>query len=578
MSRIYSNIVPQDKVREKQKETLQIIANSLTKSFGPMGSSTAIVTNLDKNGVNITLEYTKDGHTIIKHIKFNDTIERSVQDLLVDLTRYVVKEVGDGTTSAILLCNSIYKCLCENNAFVTSPPSDIVKKFDDVIQEVNRRILAKGRECTLDDIYDIALISTNNNIEISKTLKEVYDKYGLETYIDVGTSNEIDNIVRDYDGMTLETGFSNICFINNRADNTSRIKNPKVYAFKDPIDTPEMISFMDVILDTNIINPVRENRNAPEFTPTVILCRKITPDASSYLESVVKLMNNPLYKDQIPLLIVSDIHQDYLFEDIAMMCGSPFIKKYLSPELQEKDQEVGLAPTLETVINFCGGAESIEASSTKTKIIKPAKMFEEDGETYSQDYYTHVQYLEKEIERLKGENADINDIGQARRRLNSFKGHMVDFLVGGITLSDKQNLKASVEDAVLNCRSAVKYGVGYGANFMALSVLKEMKDELMEHNDNNTIVNILYDSYVELASILYSSMGCDTKDIVDESIKNGCPLNIRTNKYDHKVLSSIRSDVVILETINKIMTLMYTCNQYLVQTPMHNIYVAEDRD
>lgn len=577
MSEIYSNIVPQNKVRQIQKETLQIIANSLTKSFGPMGSSTAIVTNSDKNGVNIALEYTKDGHTIVKNIRFNYPIERSIQDLLVDLTRYVVKEVGDGTTSAILLCNSIYKCLCENNAFVTSPPSDIISKFNEVIQQVNEKILAKGRECTLDDIYDIALISTNNNVDIAMTLKNVYEKYGLETYIDVGTSNEIFNIIKDYDGMTLETGFSNICFINNRADNSSIIKNPKVYSFKDPIDTPEMISFMDVILDTNIINPVRENRSNPQFVPTVILCKKITPDASSYLESVVKLMNNPAYKDQIPLLIVSDIHQDYLFEDIAMMCGSPFIKKYLNPELQEKDQEVGLAPTLESVINFCGGAELIEATSTKTKIIKPAKMFKKDG-SYSEEYDTHVQYLEKEIERLKAENADLNDIGQARRRLNSFKGHMVDFLVGGITLSDKQNLKAAVEDAVLNCRSAVKYGVGYGANFMALSVLKEIKDDLIKNNDNNTIVNILYDSYVELASILYSSMGCDAKDIIDESIKNDCPLNIRTNKYDHKVLSSIRSDVVILETINKIMTLMYTCNQYLVQTPVHNIYIAEDRD
>ena len=577
MSEIYSNIVPQNKVRQIQKETLQIIANSLTKSFGPMGSSTAIVTNSDKNGVNIALEYTKDGHTIVKNIRFNYPIERSIQDLLVDLTRYVVKEVGDGTTSAILLCNSIYKCLCENNAFVTSPPSDIISKFNEVIQQVNEKILAKGRECTLDDIYDIALISTNNNVDIAMTLKNVYEKYGLETYIDVGTSNEIFNIIKDYDGMTLETGFSNICFINNRADNSSIIKNPKVYSFKDPIDTPEMISFMDVILDTNIINPVRENRSNPQFVPTVILCKKITPDASSYLESVVKLMNNPAYKDQIPLLIVSDIHQDYLFEDISMMCCSPFIKKYLNPELQEKDQEVGLAPTLESVINFCGGAELIEATSTKTKIIKPAKMFKKDG-SYSEEYDTHVQYLEKEIERLKAENADLNDIGQARRRLNSFKGHMVDFLVGGITLSDKQNLKAAVEDAVLNCRSAVKYGVGYGANFMALSVLKEIKDDLIKNNDNNTIVNILYDSYVELASILYSSMGCDAKDIIDESIKNDCPLNIRTNKYDHKVLSSIRSDVVILETINKIMTLMYTCNQYLVQTPVHNIYIAEDRD
>ena len=68
MSKIYSNIVPEAKVRAKQKETLQIIANSLEKSFGPKGSTTAIVKNMDKNGVNISLDYTKDGYTIVKSI------------------------------------------------------------------------------------------------------------------------------------------------------------------------------------------------------------------------------------------------------------------------------------------------------------------------------------------------------------------------------------------------------------------------------------------------------------------------------------------------------------------------------
>ena len=155
MSKIYSNIVPETKVREKQKETLQIIANALSKSFGPKGSTTAIVKNMDKNGVNISLDYTKDGHTIVKSIAFDYPIERSVQNILTELTRYVVKEVGDGTTSAILICNSVFKCLCNKGIFNTGLPADIIANFNTVISEVNKRILNKGRECTLDDIYNL---------------------------------------------------------------------------------------------------------------------------------------------------------------------------------------------------------------------------------------------------------------------------------------------------------------------------------------------------------------------------------------------------------------------------------------
>ena len=90
---------------------------------------------------------------------------------------------------------------------------------------------------------------------------------------------------------------------------------------------------------------------------------------------------------------------------------------------------------------------------------------------------------------------------RAKRRLNCFRGNMIDILVGGITLADRDNLKASVEDAVLNCRSASINGVGFGANFMALSVLDQMKDEPEYIGD--TIVQILYKTYRELFTLLY---------------------------------------------------------------------------
>jgi len=286
----------------------------------------------------------------------------------------------------------------------------------------------------------------------------------------------------------------------------------------------------------------------------------------------VKLMNQ--YPGQIPLLMVTDIHQEYLYEDIAKMCGAPFIKKYLNPELQQLDVEKGLAPTLETITGFCGSAEMVEADQLKTKIINPKKMFNEDG-SYSEDYKTMLSYLETQVEKCKQEDAGIEAISRAKRRLNSFKGNMVDFLVGGVTLADRANLKASVEDAVLNCRSASRDGVGYGANYMAWQALNELDRE----NTYTAGYKVLYLAYEKLLNILYSSAYTADKAsvIINHSIKEGCPLNITTNEFDKRVLSSIKSDVVILETIEKILTLMYTCNQYLIQSPAHNIYIADEK-
>ena len=109
---------------------------------------------------------------------------------------------------------------------------------------------------------------------------------------------------------------------------------------------------------------------------------------------------------------------------------------------------------------------------------------------------------------------------------------------------------------------------------MALSTFAEMKTE--DVYVNNGIVKILNEAYYDLCKILYRKT-CDNEDaaaidIVKEMIKEGKPLNIRTNEYDGKILSSIRSDIVILETIDNILTMMFTCNQYLVQAPVYNIY------
>lgn len=566
---IHSNIVPKVKVREIQQKTLDIIADGLEKSFGPNGSVTAIVKNIDANGVNINIEYTKDGHTIVKNMAFMDPIERSVQDILTELTRNVVKEVGDGTTSAILLSNEIFNALCSNSGVDNMSPSEVIKIFNSLTEKISEKILAKAKPCTIDDIYDIAYISTNGNEDISNTIKEVYKKFGLEVNIDVGISNEVDNIVKEYDGMTLDTGFTDICFVNEKSKNRATIKNPQIYCFSDPIDTPEMLSMLDAILDNNILRAFRPNSQVMPV-PTVIFGKGISPDTSSYFETVVKLMNS--YPGAVPLLMVTDIHQDYLYEDIAKMCGTPFIKKYLNPDIQQKDIEAGLAPTPETICSFCGSADMVQADQFKTKIINPSKMFNEDG-SYSDEYNTMLEYLKTQVQKAINEDAGIEQIARTKRRLNSFKGNMVDFLVGGITIADRNNLKAAVEDAILNCKSAAENGVGYGANFMAFYAVEEEEYNLTDKEQ--CIFDIIAKSYEKLIYRLYNSCSenINIKGAMENSLKQGAPMNVRTGKIDSSVKSSIITDVAILKTISKILTLMYTCNQYLVQTPMHNKYI-----
>jgi hypothetical protein len=113
---------------------------------------------------------------------------------------------------------------------------------------------------------------------------------------------------------------------------------------------------------------------------------------------------------------------------------------------------------------------------------------------------------------------------------------------------------------------------------MAFQFFKEYAEKPTTNYPHKALVEVFDKAYTNLMIELYSkSYGEEmAKSMVNDFITHGSPMNISTDKYDGKVLSSIKSDVAILETIDKILTLMFTCNQYLVQTPMHNLY-AQDK-
>ena len=559
---VFSNVVKESKLREVQLATLKLVKEVLSNSFGPMGSNTVIKKD------NVATQYTKDGHTILSNLHLNGSIESTVVDELCDLTRHIVKEVGDGTTSAVILSSLIFEKLCEMKT-EGMLPADIIKNFQDRVDLICEKIKANGKSATIDDIYNIALISTNNNIEVAQNIKTIYEEYGLDVFIDVGISNTQDNLVKAYDGMTLETGYSDSCYVNNK-DGSSRIRNARIYVFEDPIDTPEMIGLFESIVYSNIYGPMSGDERFTEVIPTVVMAPKLTRDLTTYMDRLVEFMYKAPIDNRPPFLLITNIYQVDQFMDIAMLCKAKLIKKYIDPNLQQRDIENGSAPTPETVASFYGMADLVEADAIKTKFINPLGMYKDESKTeYSDTFNALLNQLEAELKVAYENNEDANVTGTLKRRINSLKANMVDFLIGGVTVADRDALRDLVEDAVLCCRSAVKNGVGYGANYEAFKVLSELYD------GKDVFLSTLYQSYSEIECLLYSSIGLDDVD-VDRSLNEGCPINLRTKEYDHKVLTSISSDITILETISKIVTLMFTSNQFLVQTPLDNKYMDKE--
>lgn len=581
-----NNVVSEEKLKEVQQSILSYLKECLSKTYGPMGSYTAIISG--NNAETIQADYSKDGLKVLKHIIFDSPIEMSLQSELRDICQYVEKQVGDGTTSAVILSSLVYDGMLKIIKDSKIPPRKLVKEFQNVVKECQEIILSNGRDITLDDIHKICMISTNGNVGVADQITDVYKEYGFNVNIDVGISNDQDTKLKIYDGLTINSGYSDPAYINNLINGTADIHNPEIFAFQDPIDTPEMITYFEKILVDNIFNKIQDGE--PEV-PTVIIAPMLSRDGSGLLTKLISYLYNfskgGMNNQKPQVLILTNIHgtEEYIASDIEKLCGCKYIRKYISADVQKHDQENGDAPTLETIHEFAGSAELVVADNAKTKFINPKSIVEKDG-----NYEIMVNFLKSEIAKAKAENEDQVTIGRLKKRLNCLEANLIEFLVGGISISDRDSLRDLVEDAVLNCASAVENGVGRAANFEGLSALYSLFSEY--HKDgietNHTdmrynIITAIFGAYYKAAGILYGSVIPEDKinDIIEKSIEYNKPFNVmdlfESDDLDNivpesTVLCSIRTDVVIMDAISKIITMMVTANQCLLQAPSLNRY------
>lgn len=567
-----SNVVDADTLHTIQRTILNELSNYLRCSFGPHGSN-SIIKKL--NALNM---YTKDGHTILSAIQFNGVIEQSTKDDIESVTLNIAKTVGDGTTSAVLLSKYIFDLILdmmkENPRFL---PVDIEKSLHEVAKNIEARIKKSAREATLEDIYDIAMISSNNNQFVGELMGSIYKTNGMEVFVDVVPSiSSTEVTVKSYDGMTIDSGFMDSAFITDTEANVSVVDNPEVYFFEDPIDIKELGVLLDMVLSTNIAKPYNEKRYG-DIVPTVIIAPKISRDMSSLIDPIIKIQNQLPPGQKLPINFVINKTQIDQISDICILTGAKPIFKYIDAEVHKQEVEAGRAPTPDTIFDWAGYCESVQASSTTTKFIRPKDMYNEDG-SKSQIYENLVSFVESEIKKNSEDGGDIKETATLKRRLHSLKSNLTEIHVGGMTAADRDALLHSIEDSVKNCRSAAKNGVGWGANFTGLlaveDLYKDSKGYVQESSNDPfiTLIDIVRKAYRSLVIDLYSTRLNYPEELLNKSIDRRMPINLRNSNWDGKVKSSIESDSIIMNSVFTIVGKMVTCNQFILPDSRYNTY------
>lgn len=583
------NIVDQNSLKDVQKETLKIISDAVMKTAGPFGSYTMIME--EKKPV----VYSKDGHKVLQAIKFWEPLQQSIQQELVEITQYIVNKVGDGTTTATRMSYYVFCQLLKLQEEYKYSTYEIINAFQNVVDMIKKDIRENAAtidESNLSVIKDICMISTNGNEEVSNYIYDIYKKFGKDVFIDVKISNTTDFILKEYDGVTLERGYPHPAYINT--DNgTCELRNPRIYCFNDPVDTPEMMSFFNKIISDNIIAGLT---GETEFIPTVILVPSISRDMQPTLEELETYLcqfDNANKKGQKPpFVIIPGLNEEYdYFPDIVKLCAIPYISKYIDPDNQKKDIEAGKAPSIDTVTKWYGSTDLIVVDNLKTKFINPKNMFvrDEQGDIIvdngvpvkSETYHGLIYYIEKELEVSENNNEDIRIIASLKRRLNAIRANMVELLVGGISIADRDAVRDVVEDAVLSCRAAVRNGFGFGAGLEGYLATESIAKSLPEESNNINVslyqdcTNLILTSYRDIIIELYQTKYNITTSVeyFKKSVENQIPINLRTDKFDGTVVASVDTDYYILDAMAKIVTLMFRSNQALLMTPQHNKYI-----
>lgn len=579
-----SNLVKNDALKRVQLQTLEQINSVISKTAGPFGSYTMIM-HQDQ-----LTEYSKDGHKVLRNLRFFKPLEAAVHDELLGITEHVIKKVGDGTTTAVQLSYYIYKQLCEKTDEWQSrgiTPYQIISEFQAAVRELSDYIKNDAKELDLDDIRQICLISTNGNEMVADDIASIYKTFGKDVFIQLGTSNTESSVLKTYDGIMLNKGFSSPSFINT-AENTVEIYNPRIYYFCDPVDTPEMIQLFMNIFTKNIYEPYQSGSG--NYVPTVIIMPSISQDVASSLNDIEQIFfafdQANRRENKPPFCIITGINDRVdNIGDVTTLCGCPIIKKYINPDVREEDIVKGAAPNKDNVTEFYGTCDVITIDMDKTKMVNPKNMFDqnapvnEDGSRpFSATYNSIISFLEKQIEMESKAKNNIETLTILKKRLHSLTANFVEYLVGGVSAADRDNVRDLVEDAVLNCRSAANSGVGYGAGFEGLMASDQM---YMGEGLRGEINTIIYNAYHEIMKNLYMTAMSeeDADELIAETKGVGKVYNIREKTFNgNQVYTSIETDIVILEAISRIITIMYTANQALLIDPMQNAYIDLDKD
>ena len=430
-------IIFDETARHKILKGVELLSKAVKVTLGPKGRNVVI----DKKFGSPTV--TKDGVTVAKEVELPDPYENIGAQLVKEVASKTSDAAGDGTTTATVLAEGIYR---EGLKSVTagSNPVYLKRGIDKAVAAAVGELAKISKKVSeTEEIRQVAAVSANWDDEVANKIAEAMEKVGKDGTITVEENKSIDTTLDVVEGMQFDKGYLSAYFATNAESQEAILEDAYILIHEKKISNLQ--EFLPIL-----------QASAKTGKPLLIIAEEVEGEALAAL--VVNKIRGTLNVCAVKAPGFGD-RRKAILEDIAILTGG----RLLSEDLGIKLENVQLSDL--------GRAKRIVVDKENTTIV--------EGSGKSSDIQGRVKLIRRQID----ETTSDYDREKLQERLAKLAGGIAVINVGAATEAEMKEKKARVEDALHATRAAVEEGIVPGGGVALLRTAKAIESLKLEGDE-----------------------------------------------------------------------------------------------
>ena len=472
------------------------LADAVKVTLGPKGRNVIIQKSFGAPHI------TKDGVSVAKEIELENNFENMGAQMVKEVAQKTNEDAGDGTTTATVLAQAIYK---EGIKLVSAGhnPMDLKRGIDKSVAAIVAKLKEFSKDVkTEQEIAQIGTISGNNDEEIGSLLSEAMSKVGKDGVITIEESKTAETMLEVVEGMQFDRGYLSPYFVTNPEKMEASFDSPFI------LITDKKISSMKELV------PILE-KVVQAAKPLIIIAEDIDGEALTTL--VVNKLRGSLNVCAVKAPGFGDRRKEML-KDLAALTGATVITEELGMSVETAE------------LAHLGSAKKVSMDKENTIVV--------DGAGAQENVTARVNTIKAQME----ETSSDYDREKLQERLAKLSGGVAVIHVGAPTETEMKEKKDRMEDALNATRAAVEEGIVVGGGCALLHAVTAL-DSIETANEEETFgVRIIRRALEEPLRQITANAGLEGSVIVNEIKKSKevtFGFNAREERYEDLVAAGI---------------------------------------